>query len=256
MSLWLVLVRILGFFVFCAVVGFVFYKLYTKWVVRAESGMHRHVIVAFVFCLLLSYSAEVLFGVADITGAFFAGLIISCTQRTQYLASKFDVLSYAYLSPIFFASIGLQVKLPEMSATVIWFSVALVLVAVVTKVVGCGLGAKLCGYQNYQCLRIGVGMISRGEVALIVASKGTALGLLGSSFLGPVILMVVITTVVTPVLLKLVFQRGGPSFPMPENEGFSQSYEQLNRYRSQEPFSAQTVERKEKSGGRLLGKAQ
>ena len=98
-------------------------------------------IIAFVFCLLMSFCAEEFFGVADITGAFFAGLIISCTQRTQYLASKFDVLSYAYLSPIFFASIGLQVQLPQMSSSIIWFSVILVIVEILTKVIGCGLGA-------------------------------------------------------------------------------------------------------------------
>lgn len=228
--IWFVLLRILGFFVFTAVVGFLFYKFYTKWVVNAEKGLHRHVIIAFVFCLLMSFCAEEFFGVADITGAFFAGLIISCTQRTQYLASKFDVLSYAYLSPIFFASIGLQVQLPQMSSSIIWFSVILVIVAILTKVIGCGLGAKLCRYQNYQCMRIGVGMISRGEVALIVASKGTALGLLGSSFLGPVILVVIITTIITPILLKVVFKKGPAQTP-PVEGGLSERFEELGRYR-------------------------
>lgn len=186
-SIWVVLLQILGFFVFVAVAGFLFYKFYIHWVVKAEKGMHRHVIIAFVFCLLMSFVAEVAFGVADITGAFCAGVIISMTQRSQYLNSKFDVLSYAYLSPLFFASIGLQVTLPAMTPAIVWFSVLLIVVAVLTKVVGCGLGAKLCHYQNYQAARIGVGMISRGEVALIVASKGMALGLMGNNFLGPVI---------------------------------------------------------------------
>ena len=72
--------------------------------------------------------------------------------------------------------------------------------ALLTKIVGCGLGAKMCGYKNYQSLRIGGGMISRGEVALIVASKGTEVGLLGSNFLGPVVLVVIITTIITPIL--------------------------------------------------------
>ncbi len=232
-QLWLVLLRIAGFFAFAALAGFLFFKLYTKWVVRAERGLHRHVIIAFVFCLLMSYCAEQFFGVADITGAFIAGLIISCTQRTQYLASKFDVLSYTYLSPLFFASIGLQVQLPQMTGSVLLFSAVLVVVAVLTKVVGCGLGAKLCRYQNYQSARIGVGMISRGEVALIVASKGTALGLLGTSFLGPVILVVIITTIITPILLKIVF-RWGPSQPLPGNDGFFRPFEQLDHYRSEE----------------------
>ena len=98
-SIGIVLLQILGFFVFVAVAGFLFYKFYIHWVVKAEKGMHRHVIIAFVFCLLMSFVAEVAFGVADITGAFCAGVIISMTQRSQYLNSKFDVLSYAYLSP-------------------------------------------------------------------------------------------------------------------------------------------------------------
>ena len=117
-NIWIVLLQILGFFVFTAVAGFLFYKFYVYWVVPNQKGMHRHVIIAFVFCLLMSYVAEEFFGVADITGAFFAGLIISSTQRSQYLASKFDVLSYAYLSPLFFASIGLQVTLPEMTPSI------------------------------------------------------------------------------------------------------------------------------------------
>ncbi len=230
-NIWIVLLQILGFFVFTAVAGFLFYQFYIRWVVPNQKGMHRHVIIAFVFCLLMSYVAEVAFGVADITGAFFAGLIISLTQRSQYLASKFDVLSYAYLSPLFFASIGLQVTLPAMTSSIILFSVLLILVAVLTKVVGCGLGAKICHYQNYQCARIGVGMVSRGEVALIVASKGMALGLMGNNFLGPVILMVVATTIVTPVLLKFVF-RWGPANTPAVDKGFSENYDELGVLRS------------------------
>ena len=230
-SIGIVLLQILGFFVFVAVAGFLFYKFYIHWVVKAEKGMHRHVIIAFVFCLLMSYIAEVAFGVADITGAFCAGVIISMTQRSQYLNSKFDVLSYAYLSPLFFASIGLQVTLPAMTSSIILFSVLLILVAVLTKVVGCGLGAKICHYQNYQCARIGVGMVSRGEVALIVASKGMALGLMGNNFLGPVILMVVATTIITPVLLKFVF-RWGPANTPAVDKGFSENYDELGVLRS------------------------
>ena len=117
--------------------------------------------------------------------AYIAGLIISNVQRSTYLESKFDTMSYLLLSPVFFASIGLKVELPKMSMTIIAFAVVLTIVAVITKIIGCGLGAKVCGYKNYQVKRIGVGMISRGEVALIVASKGAALGLMSSALLGP-----------------------------------------------------------------------
>lgn len=232
----IVLLKIALFFVFAIVVGLIFHKVYGIWSEKSERGLHRHTIVAFVFCLFLSYVAERYFGVADITGAFIAGLIISTTQKSQYLASKFDVLSYLYLSPIFFASIGLSVNLPGMNGIVVAFAVVLVIVALATKVVGCGLGAKLCHYKNYQALRIGVGMISRGEVALIVASKGQSLGLLSASCLGPIVLVVVITTIITPILLKPVF-KFGVSKPanvetmIPENTGFSSNYEQIDDYR-------------------------
>ncbi|MDR2888860.1 MAG: cation:proton antiporter [Lachnospiraceae bacterium] len=207
-----VLLKILGFFVFSGLGGWLFYQFFRRWC-NTGRAMQRYTIVAFVYCLLMAFAAENFFGVADITGAFIAGVIISMTQREELLASKFDVLSYLYLSPIFFASIGLQVTMPAMSGAIIAFALSLTIVAVLSKVIGCGFGAKLCGYKNYQCKRIGVGMISRGEVALIVASKGAALGLIGSAFLGPVILVVVVTTIITPVLLKWTF-RGGPQAPI------------------------------------------
>lgn len=203
-----VLLKIVGFFVFAAVAGMIFYKFYSKWCKQSPTGLQRYSIVAFVFCLLMAYAAEEFFGVADITGAYIAGIIISMTEKEPYLSSRFSVLSYLYLSPIFFASIGLKVVLPKMSAIVIIFAAVLTVVAILTKVVGCGLGAKLCHYKNYQAIRIGVGMISRGEVALIVASKGAALGLMGSELMGPVVIVVIITTIIAPILLKPVFKMG------------------------------------------------
>lgn len=224
----IVLLKIVGFFIFAAIVGFIFYKLYRKWSERTEQGMHRYAIIAFAFCLILAYVGEEYFGVADITGAFLAGLILSGTNKSQYLASKFDVLSYLYLSPIFFASIGLKAVLPEMTTMILAFAIILTLVAALTKVVGCGLGAKVCGYKNYQCMRIGVGMISRGEVALIVASKGSAIGLMGANFLGPVVMVVIITTIITPILLKFVFKMG-PN--VPANNDFAANYETIDQMR-------------------------
>ena len=110
------------------------------------------------------------------------------------------------LSPVFFASIGLKVSLPGMSTSIIVFSVLLLIVAILTKIVGCGLGAKMCRYSNAEALQIGCGMISRGEVALIVANKGAALGLMSTTFFGPIIITVVATTIIAPILLKLVFR--------------------------------------------------
>lgn len=207
-----VLLKILGFLVMVAVAGLLVHRLYKQWVDRYKGNMRRFVIAAFVICLLMAYCSEVFFGVADITGAFFAGLIITKTTKTSYVAKRFDTLSYILLSPVFFASIGLQVDLPNMTSAVIWFSVALVVVAILTKILGCGLGAKMCHFKNKDCIRVGVGMISRGEVALIVASKGNSIGLMSQSLLGPVVIVVVLTTIVAPVFLKIAFtsrKKGG-----------------------------------------------
>lgn len=200
-----VILKIIAFFLFAAIAGFGFYKFYHIWCLRSEKGLQRHTIIAFVFCLVMSYIAERFFGVADITGAYIAGIILSMTEKEPYLSCRFNTLSYIYLSPIFFASIGLKVVLPEMSGAIIAFAVALTLVAMITKLTGCGLGAKICHYTNREAIQIGIGMISRGEVALIIASKGTALGLMPSILMGPIIIVVVITTTITPILLKPVF---------------------------------------------------
>ena len=200
----IVLLKIIGFFIFVAVAGFIFYKFFSKWSAGEGTGLQRHVIVSFVFCLFMSYAAEQFFG--------------------------FDVLSYTYLSPIFFASIGLKVSLPEMNGTIVAFAVVLTIVAILTKVVGCGLGAKLCHYKNYQAIRIGVGMISRGEVALIVASKGESLGMMSTAVMGPVVIVVILTTIIAPILLKPVFKRGPETTPDP-NVDMSKNYEAINKFR-------------------------
>lgn len=204
-NVFLVLGKIVAFFVFVGVGGYLLHIVFQKWVKGYERDLRRFVILAFVICLVFSYCAEEFFGVADITGAFSAGLIITKTTHTDYIARRFSTLSYLLLSPVFFANIGLQVVLPKMSTMIIVFAVVLVLVAVLTKVVGCGLGAKLCKYSNQDCMRIGTGMISRGEVALIVASKGNAVGLMSADLLGPVVIVVVITTIIAPIFLKMTF---------------------------------------------------
>ena len=205
-NVWLVFGKILGFFVFIGVGGYIIHVLFQKWVKGYERDLQRFVILAFVICLVFSYCAEEFFGVADITGAFFAGLIITKTTHTNYIARRFGILSYIFLSPVFFANIGLQVELPKMSAMIVVFAVILVVVAVLTKIIGCGLGAKMCHYSNQDCIRIGMGMISRGEVTLIVAAKGNAIGLMAPDLLGPVVIVVVITTIISPILLKLTFR--------------------------------------------------
>lgn len=204
-NIWIVLLKILGFFVFCAVASVVCYYGLKFYMARFKGDLRRFVILAFVICLVMAFISEVFFGVADITGAYVAGLIISCTTKKEYIESRFSTLSYTLLSPIFFASIGLKVVLPEMSGNIILFAVVLTVVAIITKILGCGIGGKICGFSNKESLQIGVGMVSRGEVALIVANKGAAIGLMSQALFGPIVIVVVVTTIIAPVLLKLAF---------------------------------------------------
>ena len=207
----IVLAKIVMFFIFAGLAGYLFHWAFIKLDERYQRDLRRFVIIAFVFCLLLSFCAEEFFGVADITGAFIAGLVISDSNRSKYLNSRFETLSYMLLSPIFFASIGIKVQLTAMTKTIFIFAILLLLVAILSKVFGCALGAKLCKYSNREAIQIGTGMISRGEVALIVANKGIAMGLMLPEFLAPVVIVVVVTTIVTPILLKVVFNNKSKS---------------------------------------------
>lgn len=205
-NVYIVLGKIVAFFVISIIVGIILKKLFLKWIGRHDQDLRRFVIGAFVVCLLFSYCAEHFFGVADITGAFIAGLIMAGTDRTHYINTRFETLSYMFLSPIFFASIGIQVTLGEMNGKLILLTIVLLIVAILTKVIGCLIGAKICRYTTREALQIGTGMVSRGEVALIVANKGIMAGLVTSAMLAPIVIMVVVTTVITPIFLEIVFK--------------------------------------------------
>lgn len=200
-----VLLKIVAFFVVAIGCTVAYHIVFTKWRKRDKKDLRRHVIISFVFCLFMAYVAE-MFGVADITGAFVAGLAISSEKDVKYISNRFETLSYMFLSPVFFASIGLTMGGIKMNGKMIIFTVLLLVVAILTKIIGCGLGAKMCKYTNQESMQIAMGMISRGEVALIVAAKGQKLGLMGDEVFAPIIIMVVATTIITPVFLKFVFK--------------------------------------------------
>ena len=209
-SILLVLVKIVLFFVFAAVVSLLALKFF-RWLMSLWPGRERrrYPVLAFVLCLVMAYCAEEFFGVADITGAYVAGLVISCTPRAAYIQSKFEPLSFLLLTPVFFASVGIKANVSGMDARLVIFSVLLLLVSIITKIIGCGLGAKLCRFTGKESLQVGVGMVCRGEVALIVANRGLELGVLSAAMMAPVIITVVGGTILTPVMLKLVFRHDG-----------------------------------------------
>ena len=210
-------IRVMGnivlFFVFIAIIGIIFYKAFQKMDI-IWSNHRRLAIVSLAFCFILSYIAEVFFGIADITGAYFAGIILcNILDLREYVAKKINIMNYMFFAPIFFSSIGIKTNLEGFTSEIAAFSIVLLIIAILTKVLGCGLGAKLFKFTNHEALAVGVGMISRGEVALIVAQKGAAAGLINTDLFPAIVLVVVVTTLVTPILLKLVMNKE----PKPSN---------------------------------------
>lgn len=203
--------RIGLFFILAVIIGFIFSFVF-KYLCKKYGRKRRIPVFGFIFCLILSYVAERFFGITDITGAYLAGIIISTVSGSTYIFEKMEVMSYMLLSPMFFASIGIKTQISSMNGTMILFTVALLAVAILTKIVGCGLGARACGYSKQESRVIGIGMVSRGEVALIVANQGAAVGLMKSVLMAPVVIVVIVTTLATPIILKLAY-RGEPSTP-------------------------------------------
>lgn len=204
----IVLLKIVLFFIFAVIVGVLLHKVFAWWFDHdSRGGLQRYSIISFAFALIMTFVSEEFFGVADITGSFVAGLIISGTSQCAYVTKRIGTLSYLLISPVFFASIGLKLEPFNFSGSVLLLILLLCVIALLSKVVGCGLGALLCHYSKSQAIRIGCGMVSRGEVALIVANKGMALGIFPNFFVTPVLLCVVFTTIITPILLKVVYKK-------------------------------------------------
>lgn len=194
------------FFIFAIVVGFVIYKIFKK-VDSRYPHTRRIPIIGLGLCLALAYIAEKYFGIADITGAYVAGIILCSVRDSDYIAEKMDVNSYIFFGPIFFASIGLKTNVDNVTGALLIFAACFVLIGLLTKIVGCGLMAKLCRFKNHDCLKIGAGMMTRGEVALIVAQKGLSVGLLTSVYFTAVILLIIVSSIVTPILLKVLYSK-------------------------------------------------
>lgn len=197
-----VLIKIVAYLALMCVLAWLIYRYRDK----IDTNFHKRRISSYVLaaCLLISFASEHFFGVADITGAFMLGLFLSKCRIKSEVARKMTVPSYLFFSPIFFASVGLKVELEGINGSLLVFSLILLAVAVVTKIIGCGLGARLCGFTTREALQVGVGMVSRGEVALIVAQKGYEMGLLDEILFPPIVIVVIVTTIITPVMLKKI----------------------------------------------------
>lgn len=199
-----VIIRTLLFIVFALVGGIIIHKLFKRFDIKY--GRTRRVpILSLALCFAMAYVAERYFGIADITGAYVAGIILCSIRDSEYIAEKMDINSYMIFGPLFFASIGLKTNIDSFNMSILWFSLAFVAVALITKIIGCGLMARLCGFRNEDSLKIGVGMMTRGEVALIVSQKGLSAGLMEPVYFTAVILLIITSSIATPLILKLIY---------------------------------------------------
>ena len=200
----IVLLKIAAFFAVAFVIGFVIHRI-MEWLEERHPHSQRIPIYSLAFCFAMAYIAQRYFGIADITGAYCAGIVLCNIKDTEYVEKKIDISSYMLFGPVFFACIGLKTDLSGMTVSILGFGICFIIVALLTKVLGCGIAAKICGYDMKDSLRIGAGMMTRGEVALIVAQKGLSAGVLGSVYFPAVILLIIVSSVVTPVVLKALF---------------------------------------------------
>lgn len=201
-----VIINTILFFIFAIIIGFISYKIF-KMLDKRYPHTRRIPIAGVAFCFLMSYVAERYFGIADITGAYVSGIILCSINDSSYIERKVDVNSYIIFGPVFFASIGLKTNIDNINGTILLFSLGFVLVGLISKIIGCGLMAKLCRFSGNDSLKIGIGMMTRGEVALIVAQRGLSVGLLEPIYFTSVILLIIVSSIMTPIILKILYSK-------------------------------------------------
>ncbi|MBP8000860.1 MAG: cation:proton antiporter [Chloroflexi bacterium] len=182
-------------------------KLIPWLAIRVERLPISQGLVAFalVVCLLYAWLAEVVGGMAAITGAFMIGLFLGRTPFKKRFDTGISSIAYGFFVPIFFINIGLNADLTAIGGSSFGFALVLTIVAIVSKLAGCGLGGMWGGLTRRESLQLGVGMISRGEVGLIVASFALAQNAFGETNFAITVFMVIVATLVTPPLLRLAF---------------------------------------------------
>ena len=202
----LVIANMLLYLALAGAAGWFVLPRLARWVDRQpiSEGLAALVLVS---ALAFAWAAEVVGGLAAITGAFIAGVGLGRSALRDKIEDKMHTITYAFLVPIFFVSIGLHANVREIAGPLLPFLIVLFIVAVASKLIGAGLGARLGGFDNRQALRVGIGMVSRGEVGLIVASVGVNENIIPQEVFSVVVVLVLLTTLATPLLLRAVFPR-------------------------------------------------
>lgn len=200
----IMIIKIILFFGIAIALGLLLFKVFEK-IERKDTKTEQMPTYSIAFALILAYIAERL-GVSGIIGAYIAGLVIGNTEKGRKVKGKIDLIVHMIFSPIFFASVGLNLTTLNFSKQVWIFIIIFTAVTIVSKIIGNGLGAKICGYTNDKAVQIGIGMATRGEVALIMANEAKKIGLINEEIFSIVIITVLLVTLITPILLNYSFQ--------------------------------------------------
>ncbi|MFH1677175.1 MAG: cation:proton antiporter [bacterium] len=203
----LLVLCMLGFFFIFYLFGNVFFERILNWTERLPVTEPK-LAFAMGLGLFFAWAAEYIGAVAAITGTYLAGVLIGQTSHRHELTEKIGIITYGFFVPIFFVNIGLEANILTLGGNMAWFTLAICVAAILGKIVGSLVGAKMSGFSLAESIRVGTGMVSRGEVGLIVASVGLSAGIINKEVFSVMIVMVLVTTLVTPIGLKLVFPRG------------------------------------------------
>ena len=205
-NVWMIILKAILFFAIAIITGFLVYQIF-KWLDKRYEHTRRIPIIALVYCIVMAYVSKTYFGIAEITGAYVAGIVLCNLHDAKYVERRVDISAYMVFAPIFFAGIGLKVSFSSMNLKLLLFSVAFVAVACLAKIIGCGAVSKLCKFNFNDSLKIGIGMMTRGEVALITAKAGLAVGLITPEYFTGVIMLILFSSIAVPILLKSMFKK-------------------------------------------------
>ena len=206
------IVKMLLYFPIAYVAGHYGFPALSRWLPKVLA-LEVRIGLVLALVLLYAWAAQSLGNVAAITGAYIAGILVSRTDMRDWVHDGLSKMGYAFFVPLFFVYVGIQANFRDIATVPLFLMIGFVVIAILTKVLGCATGAFICRFKPHESLTVGVGMISRGEVALITATIGLQAGLIHQSLFSIVILISFITTLITPLLLKLLylFQPPGPT---------------------------------------------
>ncbi len=196
----------LAFFVCAVIFGFIIKKIFI-WLSNTFPHHRLIPIYSLAVCFFFSYASERFFGVADITGAFVAGLVLSGSKETHYVDRRSDIMTYMIFSPVFFANIGITTKFSGINSNIILFGTLFILAGILGKIIGCAGTSLICKFGARDSLKVGVGMMARAEVALVCAQKGVDAGIIKSDIMPFILIMIILSSFATPIILKALYKK-------------------------------------------------